>query len=163
MPKRTILRLLVLILLLATVQAASRSQAAPRLTAEDTQAFTGRALRFELPAGYRVLEATDGGCFIYHESTPGFLVLYRTTASPEEALVEMLDATSGIRRTESPLQVEIGGMTFAGLFVETEADERIFLAAAEGWSLVSQGSAEDWLPLATGLNQVLHSLSFEEE
>lgn len=163
MPKRTIIRLLILLLLLATAQATSRSRAAPRLPTEDTQAFTGRALRFDLPAGYRVLEATDGGCFIYHESTPGFLVLYRTTASPEEALAGLLGATSGLHRTESPLQVEIGGMTFAGLFVETEADERIFLAAAEGWSLVSQGSAGDWLLLATGLNQVLHSLSFEED
>ena len=130
--------------------------------------FSGRRLRFDLPAGYRVLEALDGGCFLYPaaggaaESMPGFLVLYPETDEPDEMLAELLNATTGLRRTEPPLEVDLGGLTFVGLFVETDAGSRLFLAAANGWALVVQGPAEGWPNLAAGLNQVLTSLSFQE-
>ena len=77
-------------------------------------------------------------------------------------LAELLNATTSLRHTELPLEVDIGERTFMGLFVETDADSRLFLAAADGWALVAQGPVEDWPALAAGLNQVLTSLSFEE-
>jgi hypothetical protein len=124
--------------------------------------FSGRSLRFDLPEGYRVLEGLDGGCFLYHESLPGFLILYPQLGEPRAMLAELLNATTGLRRTESPLEVDISGLTFVGLFVETDAGSRLFLAAADGWVLVAQGPAEDWPTLAGGFNQVLTSLSFKE-
>jgi hypothetical protein len=124
--------------------------------------FSGRSLRFNLPEGYRVLEGLNGGCFLYHESLPGFLVLYPDTGEPGDRLAELLNATAGIRRTEPPLEVDLGGLTFVGLFVETEPGSRLFLAATDGWVLVVQGPVEDWPNLAAGLNQVLTSLSFKE-
>jgi hypothetical protein len=125
--------------------------------------FSGRTVRFNLPEGYRVLEGLDGGCFLYHESLPGFLVFYPAAGEPGETLAGLLNATSGVRRTEPPLEVDLGGLTFVGLFVETETDSRLFLAAAEGWALVAQGPVAGWPTLAAGLNRVLISLSFEEE
>jgi hypothetical protein len=124
--------------------------------------FSGRRLRFDLPEGYHTLEGLDGGCFLYHESLPGFLVLYPEAGEPGEMLAELLNATTSLRHTELPLEVDIGERTFMGLFVETDADSRLFLAAADGWALVAQGPVEDWPALAAGLNQVLTSLSFEE-
>lgn len=125
--------------------------------------FSGRAIRFDLPAGYRALEGVDGGCFLYHESLPGFLVLYPASGEPAETLAGLLNATANTRRTEPPLVVDLGGLTFVGLFVETEADDRLFLAATEDWALVAQGPVSEWPTLASGLNRVLTSLSFEEE
>lgn len=125
--------------------------------------FSGRSLRFDLPEGYQVLEGLDGGCFLYHESLPGFLVLYPQAGEAGEMLVELLNATTGLRRTEPPMEVDLGGLTFVGLFVETDPGSRLFLAATDGWVLVAQGMVEDWPSLAAGLNQVLTSLSFEED
>ena len=125
--------------------------------------FSGRSLHFELPAGFHALEGLDGGCFLYHERLPGFLVLYPQEGDPAETLAGLLNATPGLRRTEPPLEVDLGGLTFVGLFVETESGSRLFLAAAEGWALVAQGPAEDWPGLAAGLNRVLTSLSVEED
>jgi hypothetical protein len=124
--------------------------------------FSGRRLGFDLPEGYHTLEGLDGGCFLYHESLPGFLVLYPEAGESSEMLAELLNATAGLRRTESPLEVDLGRLTFVGLFVETNAGSRLFLAAADGWVLVAQGPVEDWPALASGLNQVLTSLSFKE-
>jgi len=130
--------------------------------------FSGRSLRFDLPDAYRVLEGLDGGCFLYPapdgsaESLPGFLVLYPQAGDASEILAELLNATTGLQRTEPPLEVDVGGRTFVGLFVETNARGRLFLAAADGWALVAQGPVEEWSSLAGGLNQVLVSLSFEE-
>ena len=124
---------------------------------------SGRSVRFDLPEGYRVLEGLDGGCFLYHESLPGFLVLYPEVGEPANTLASLLNATPHLHRTESPLEVEIGGLTFLGLFVETDTDDRLFLGAAEGWALVAQGPIDEWPTLAAGLNQVLVSLSFEED
>jgi hypothetical protein len=130
--------------------------------------FSGRRLRFDLPEGYHTLEGLDGGCFLYPapggaaESLPGFLVLYPEAGESGEMLAELLNATTGLRRTESPLEVDIGGLTFVGLFVETNDVSRLFLAAADGWILVAQGLVEDWPALASELNQVLMSLSFKE-
>jgi hypothetical protein len=124
--------------------------------------FSGRRLRFDLPEGYHTLEGLDGGCFLYHESLPGFLVLYPKAGESGQMLAELLNTTTGLRRTESPLEADIGEQTFMGLFVETDADSRLFLAAADGWVLIAQGPVEDWPALAAGLNQVLTSLSFKE-
>ena len=124
--------------------------------------FSGRSLRFNLPEGYRVLEGVDGGCFLYHELLPGFLILYPQLGEPGEMLAELLNATTGLRRTESPLEVDLDGLTFVGLFVETDPGSRIFLAVADSWVLVAQGPAENWPNLAGGFNQVLTSLSFKE-
>lgn len=130
--------------------------------------FSGRSLRFDLPDGYRVLEGLDGGCFLYPapggsaESLPGFLVLYPQADEASEILAELLNASADLSRTEPPLEVDVGGRTFVGLFVETNAGSRLFLAAADGWALVAQGPVEEWSGLAGGLNQVLVSLSFEE-
>ena len=124
--------------------------------------FSGRSLRFDLPEGYRVLEGLDGGCFLYHELLPGFLILYPQLGEPGEMLAELLNATTGLRRTESPLEVDLDGLTFVGLFVETDPGSRIFLAVADSWVLVAQGPAENWPNLAGGFNQVLTSLSFKE-
>ncbi len=124
--------------------------------------FSGRTIRFDLPEGYHVLEGVDGGCFVYHETLPGFLVLYPTAGGASKTLTDLLNATTNTQRTESPLEVDIGGLTFVGLFVETDTDDRIFLAAAEGWALVAQGPVDGWPTLAAGLNQVLVSLTFEE-
>lgn len=126
------------------------------------ESFSGRSIGFDLPEGYRVLEGLDGGCFLYHESLPGFLVLYPDVGKPGEVLTQLLHATTGIQYTEPPLEVDLGGLTFAGLFVETGAGSRLFLAAADGWVLVAQGPVEGWSTLAAGLNRVLTSLSFEE-
>lgn len=134
----------------------------------DSGLFSGRRLRFDLPEGYRVLEALDGGCFLYPapanaaESLPGFLALYPEAGEPGEMLAELLNATAGLRRTEPPLEVDLGGLTFVGAFVETDPGSRLFLAAADGWALVVQGPVEDWPNLAADLNQVLMSLSFQE-
>jgi hypothetical protein len=130
--------------------------------------FSGRRLRFDLPEGYRVLEALDGGCFLYPaphgaaESLPGFLALYPEAGEQGEVLAELLNATIGLHRTETPLEVDLGGLTFVGVFVETDPGSRLFLAAADGWALIVQGPVEDWPGLAAGLNQVLTSLSFQE-
>jgi hypothetical protein len=124
--------------------------------------FSGRRLGFDLPEGYHTLEGLDGGCFLYHESLSGFLVLYPEASESSQVLAELLNATTGLRRTESPLEVDIGVRAFMGLFVETDAHSRLFLAAADGWVLVAQGPVEDWPALAAGLNQVLTSLSFKE-
>lgn len=124
--------------------------------------FSGRRLRFDLPEGYHTLEGLDGGCFLYHESLPGFLILYPQLGEPGEMLAELLNATTGLRRTESPLEVDLDELTFVGLFVETDAGSRLFLAAADGWVLVAQGPAENWPNLADGFNQMLTSLSFKE-
>lgn len=128
--------------------------------------ISGHALRFDLPTGYRALEAIDGGIVIYHESTPGFLVLYRVGEPPEETLSNLLARTANVRRNETPLQVDVGGLggpTFNGLFVETAGGSRLFLAAAEDWGLVAQGATADWPSLASGFNQVLRTLTFEED
>ena len=124
--------------------------------------FSGRSLRFNLPEGYRVLEGVDGGCFLYHESLPGFLILYPQPGEPGEMLAEMLNATAAVHRTELPLEVDLGELAFIGLFVEVDAGNRLFLAAADGWVLVVQEPADEWPALASGLNQVLSSLTFEE-
>ena len=146
---------------------ATPGQAAPLPTPVAIQGrgglFSGRSLRFDLPEGYRVLEGLDGGCFLYHESLPGFLLLYPEAGETGEMLAEMLNATAGLHRTEPPLEVDLGGLTFVGLFAETGSGNRLFLASADGWVLVAQGPVEDWSALATGLNQVLTSLSFEED
>ena len=81
---------------------------------------------------------------------------------PAEVLAELLNATIGLHRTETPLEVDLGGLTFVGVFVETDPGSRLFLAAADGWALIVQGPVEDWPGLAAGLNQVLTSLSFQE-
>lgn len=145
---------------------ATPSQAAPPSTPVTVLGheglFSGRRLGFDLPEGYHTLEGLDGGCFLYHESLPGFLVLYPEAGESGQMLAELLNATAGLRRTESPLEVDLGGLTFVGLFVETNADSRLFLAAADGWVLVAQGPMEDWPALASRLNQVLTSLSFKE-
>jgi hypothetical protein len=125
--------------------------------------FFGRSLRFDLPEGFRVLEGTDGGCFLYHEAIPGFLVLYPAAGEPAEVLAALLNANADTRRVEPPLEVDVGGRTFTGLFVETGTGNRLFLAAAEGWTLVAEGPADRWPALAAGLNRVLVSLAFEEE
>jgi hypothetical protein len=127
--------------------------------------------RFSLtvPAGYHALEGIDGGCFLYPtpastaDAWPGFLVLYPAPGSAAEILTSLLNATADARRLETPLEVDVGGLTFAGLFLETSAGDRLFLAAADGWALVAQGPADRWATLAVGLNQALTSLSFEEE
>ena len=124
--------------------------------------FSGRKLRFDLPEGYRALEGVDGGCFLYHESLPSFLILYPQSGAAEEMLAEMLNATAAVRRTELPLEVDLGERTFIGLFVEVDAGNRLFLGAADGWGLVVQGPADEWPALASGLNQVLSSLAFKE-
>jgi len=124
--------------------------------------FSGRTIRFDLPEGYRALEGADGGCFLYHESLPGFLVLYPAPGEPADTLAGLLNATANTRRSEPPLEVDLGRVTFVGLFVETRADDRLFLAATDGWALVAQGPVGDWPALAAGLNRVLVSLSFEE-
>lgn len=124
--------------------------------------FQGRSLRFDLPAGYRVLEGTDGGCFLYHATIPGFLVLYPVAGEPTEVLAGLLSATADTRRAEPPLEVDIGGLTFTGLFVEVGVGERFFLAAADGWALVAEGPGDRWSALVAGLNRVLVSLAFEE-
>ena len=124
--------------------------------------FSGRSLRFNLPEGYRVLEGLYGGCFLYHESSPGFLVLYPQAGDASEMLAELLNATPNTRHTELPLEVDLGGLTFVGLFVETDPGSRLFLAVADSWVLVAQGPAENWPNLAGGFNQVLTSLSFKE-
>ena len=125
--------------------------------------FSGRSLHFDLPPGYQVLEATDGGCFLYPASRSGFLVLYRDTGQLEARLAGLLAATPGLRDSEPLLEVDLGGRTFVGLFVETKAGQRLFLAAAEDWTLVVQGPLDDWPTLAGALNQMLRSLTFEEE
>ncbi|MBN1660436.1 MAG: hypothetical protein JXA93_18700 [Anaerolineae bacterium] len=124
--------------------------------------FGGRRLRFDLPEGYRALEGVDGGCFLYHESLPGFLIFYPQSGEAGEMLAGMLNATAAVRRTELPLEVDLGERTFIGLFVEVDAGNRLFFAAADGWGLVVQGPAEEWPALASGLNQVLSSLTFTE-
>jgi len=130
--------------------------------------FSGRVLRFNLPEGYRVLEGLDGGCFLYPapggatEPLSGSLILYPQKGDASEMLAELLNATTGLRRTELPLEVDLGELTFVGLFVETDANSRLFLAAADGWVMVAQGPVEDWPALAAGLNHVLTSLSFKE-
>lgn len=124
--------------------------------------FSGRTIRFDLPEGYRVLEGVEGGCFLYHESLPGFLVLYPASGEPAETLAALLNATVDTLRSEPPLEVDLGGLTFVGLFVETETGDRLFLAAADEWALVAQGPVGEWPSLAAGLNRVLVSLSFEE-
>lgn len=124
--------------------------------------FSGRSLRFNLPEGYRALEGVEGGCFLYHESLPGFLILYPASGEPAETLAALLNSTANTRHTESPLEVDLDGLTFVGLFVETDTGSRLFLAAADGWVLVAQGPAENWPNLAGGFNQVLTSLSFKE-
>lgn len=124
--------------------------------------FSGRRLRFDLPEGYRVLEGVDGGCFLYHESLPGFLILYPQSDESGETLAEMLDTTAAVRRTELPLEVALGELAFIGLFAEVDVGNRLFLAATNGWVLVVQGPAEEWPALASGLNQVLSSLTFKE-
>lgn len=140
----------------------------PATTQGDGGLFSGRRLRFDLPEGYRVLEALDGGCFLYPaprgvtESLTGFLVLYPEAGEPGEILAGLLNATTALHRTETPLEVDLGGLTFVGLFVETDPGSRLFLAAADGWALVVQGPVEEWPGLAAGLNQVLTSLSFKE-
>ena len=145
----------------------------PARTAADTTAsdivveeggpFRGRSLRFDLPKGYRALESTDGGCFLYHETIPGFLVLYPAASEPTETLAGLLNAMADAHRAEPPLGVDIGGLTFTGLFVETGTGERLFLAAANGWALVAEGPADRWPALVAGLNRALVSLSFEED
>lgn len=125
--------------------------------------FRGRSLRFDLPTGYHALESTDGGCFLYHETIPGFLVLYPAASEPTETLAGLLNAMADARRAEPPLEVDVGGLTFTGLFVETGTGERLFLAAAGGWALVAEGPADRWPALVAGLNRVLVSLSFEED
>jgi len=125
--------------------------------------FSGRTIRFDLPEGYRVLEGVEGGCFLYHESLPGFLVLYPALGEPAETLAALLNATVDTRRSEPPLEVDLGGLTFVGLFVETEAGDRLFLAAADEWALVAQGPVREWPTLASGLNRVLTTLSFQKE
>jgi hypothetical protein len=124
--------------------------------------FSGQTLRFDLPAGYQVLEGIDGGCFLYHESLPGFLVLYPKEGEASDTLAGLLNATPGVYRTGLPLEVDLGGLAFTGLFVDTDAGSRLFLAAAGGWALVAQAPAGDWPALASGLNQMLRSLSMEE-
>lgn len=152
---------------LATPDQAASPPAPVAIVARDGL-FSGRSLRFNLPEGYRVLEGLDGGCFLYPapgsaaESMPGFLVLYPQLGEPGEMLAELLNATNGLRRTESPLEVDLDELTFVGLFVETDAGSRLFLAAADGWVLVAQGPAENWPNVAGGFNQVLTSLSFKE-
>jgi len=146
---------------LATPDQAASPPAPVAIVARDGL-FSGRSLRFNLPEGYRVLEGLDGGCFLYHESLPGFLILYPQLGEPGEMLAELLNTTTGLRRTESPLEVDLDELTFVGLFVETDAGSRLFLAAADGWVLVVQGPAESWPTLADGFNQVLTSLSFKE-
>jgi len=125
--------------------------------------FSGRTIRFDLPEGYRVLEGVDGGCFLYHESLPGFLVLYPASGEPAETLAALLNATVDTLRSEPPLEVDLGSLTFVGLFVETEAGDRLFLAAADEWALVAQGPVSEWPSLAAGLNRVLTTLSFQKE
>lgn len=125
--------------------------------------FAGRTVRFDLPEGYRVLEGDDGGCFIYPGSRPGFLVLYPMEGEAGETVTHLLNGTADVRRTETPLEVELGGLTFTGIFVENGTGNRLFLAATEGWGLVVQGPVDGWPSLAGELNQVLVSLSFEEE
>jgi hypothetical protein len=125
--------------------------------------FLRQWIRFALPQGYQAIEGVDSGCLFYHESLPGFLVLYPSAGEPLEILSNLQEATTSIRRTESPLVVEIGGRSFRGLFVETQSGGRLFLAATEGWGLVTQGPVSTWSALAAGLNQVLLSISFEEE
>ena len=125
--------------------------------------FSGRTIRFDLPEGYRVLEGVEGGCFLYHESLPGFLVLYPASGEPAETLAALLNATVDTLRSEPPLEVDLGSLTFVGLFVETEAGDRLFLAASDEWVLVAQGPVGEWPSLAAGLNRVLTSLSFQEE
>jgi hypothetical protein len=115
-----------------------------------------------LPAGYHALEGIDGGVFVYHDTLPGFLVLYPAPGDPAATLTGLLNATAHTRRVETPLETEIGGLAFAGLFLETSGGDRLFLSAAEGWALVVQGPAEHWPSLAAGLNQALTSLTFEE-
>jgi hypothetical protein len=140
----------------------SATDAAQAATEREVGPFSGRSLRFDLPAGYRALEGLDGGSFVYPESLPGFLILYPEEGEPAETLAGLLDATPAVRRVEPPLQVELGGLPFVGLFVETEPGDRLFLAAADGWGLVVQGPASDWASLAAGLNRVLVSLAFQE-
>jgi hypothetical protein len=128
----------------------------------------GGPLSLTLPDGYYALQSDDGGVFVYHETPPGFLILYRTAGDPAGTLTRLLNDTRDVSRTEPPLEVEIGGRTFAGLFVETRTGDRLFLAAAEDtptevWTLVVQGPAEQWPALAAGFNQVLLSLTFEED
>jgi hypothetical protein len=125
--------------------------------------FSGQSVRFDLPAGYRVLEGIDGGCFLYREALPGFLVLYPASGEPAATLTGLLNATGGSRRTEPPLEVDLGGLPFVGLFVETDSGSRLFLAAAEGWALVAEAPLADWPVVAAGLNEVLTTLSFEED
>lgn len=125
--------------------------------------FVGRSVRFDLPDGYRVLEGDDGGCFIYAESTPGFLILYPTEDDELAHVTQLLSSTSRLSRTETPLEADVGGLTFTGVFGETGSGSRLFLAAAEGWGLVVQAPADGWHALASDLNQVLLSTSFEEE
>lgn len=125
--------------------------------------FSGQSVRFTLPEGYQVLEGLDGGCFLYHESLPGFLVLYPEAGEPDEIVTRLLNATADLRHIEPPLEVDLGRLTFVGLFVETDLDRRLFLAAANGWALVVQGPIDDWPILATGFNRVLMSISFKED
>lgn len=160
MHKSTIVRISVAlsILLLLSIRPAGAVPASP---AEES--ISGRALRFELPTGYRALEALDGGVLIYHESTPGFLALYRVEDPPEETMGALLAGTANVRRSETPLQVDVGGRAFNGLFVGTAEGSRLFLAATEGWGLVVQGSIADWPALASGFNGVLRTLTFEED
>lgn len=142
---------------------AAAGATAPDMVVAGGGPFRGRSLRFDLPEGYRVLEGTDGGCFLYHETMPGFLVLYPVAGEPAETLAGLLNATVDIHRAGPPLEVDIGGLTFTGLFVETGTGERLFLAAADGWALVAEGPTDRWSALVTGLNRVLVSLSFEED
>ena len=142
---------------------AAADATAPDIVVEGGGPFRGRSLRFDLPAGYRVLEGTDGGCFLYHATIPGFLVLYPVAGEPTEVLAGLLNAAADTRRAEPPLEVDIGGLTFTGLFVEVGAGERLFLAAAGGWALVAEAPGDRWSALVTGLNRVLVSLSFEED
>jgi hypothetical protein len=150
----------------------------PTATLTPTPAPTLPTLRangpftFVLPEGYRLLEADGGGCFVYHETLPGFLVLYpapdkagEAPGKAGEALDRLLAAVPDVRDSEALLEVDVGGRTFTGLFVETHAGNRLFLAAAAGdpdWVLVVQGPAGQWPALAAGFNRVLTTLVFEE-
>jgi hypothetical protein len=133
-----------------------------RVIVEQGGPFSGQSLEFGLPPGYQVLEGVEGGCFLYHEALPGFMILYRAAGEPVETLASLVEATANNRRSEPPLEVDLGGLTFVGLFVETEAGARLFLAAADGWGLVVQGPVGHWPLLAGGWNRVLRSLTFKE-